>query len=133
MFRNHSRFFILILLALLQCFAPLLHAHTHDVPATIGVHLHDLDGRHDLGLAAPDVPTFLADHGDVQVIAMVHEFRQDSSMEVVGADRPILPAYSLASGVTVSFLLESTPASLPWRPRPHVRPLSQAPPASLIL
>ncbi len=37
---NH---FVLFLLFWLQSFAPLLHAHTHEVPASKGMHWHALD------------------------------------------------------------------------------------------
>ena len=40
MLNSWSKFLVLTLVACLQCFAPLIHAHTHGVPASHDIHFH---------------------------------------------------------------------------------------------
>jgi hypothetical protein len=129
-----NRFPLVVLLALLQCFAPLLHAHAHDMPAVAGVHLHDLDGLHAMDAVVPDVPTFVADHGHGhgQVIATVREFRQDSMMALAGDSPPGAQAEFFVAKTTASRLLLPFLVSLPGCIPSYSRPYPQAPPFSLI-
>lgn len=125
------RFPLLVLLALLQCFAPLLHAHApdaHGAPAVAGVHLHDLDGWHAADALASDTPALVADHGHGQVIAMVREFRQDSVMALSDDDQPDAPSVDFVAGTAVFRVLFPLPASPPDCLSSHIRPYPQAPP-----
>lgn len=126
------RFPLLMLLALLQCFAPLLHAHAHDAPAVAGVHLHDLDGWRAADALASDAPAFMADHGHDQVIAMAREFRQDSVMALVDDDQPGASSAVFVAGTAVFRVLRPLSASPPGCFSSHIRPYPQAPPFSLI-
>lgn len=135
MFKFSIRFPLLALLALLQCFAPLLHAHAPDVhgaPAVAGVHLHDLDAWHAVDAAVSDAPAFVADHGHGQVIAMVREFRQDGVMALADDGQPGAPAGIPVAVAAVSRVLFPLPVSPPGCVSSHTRPYPQAPPYSLV-
>jgi hypothetical protein len=135
MFSSHKRFLILFLLTLLQCFAPLLHAHAHDVSVVGKVHLHGEGEVHTPAFLAhefPGLPSIMADRDEAQVIAMAQEFRHDNTMALSGDPQPVM-AMSFPE-----FLLsrprQSEPASLvsPGGRCSYLSPFSQAPPSALI-
>ena len=118
---------ILFLLALLQCLAPLLHAHAYGMSVTAGVHLYDVD---EVGQAPDGVaggPTLVADREEAPAIGMAQEFRQDGGELLqhvyptpatdaahVASSRPVLPTgppLEAASGL-------SPPYSLPFAHAP---------------
>lgn len=128
---GRNRFFLLVLLALLQCFAPLLHAHTHGIPATVGVHLHDLDGLYAANDRAPDTPRLAAQRDDAPVIAMASELRQDCAIEVAHADQPAVPAHWLKPSAEAPLLVYPLSVSPPGGRCCYSHPFSQAPPSAL--
>lgn len=129
------RLLVLFVLALLQCFAPLLHAHAHGAAAEGRVHLHGESGGHLLvphSHEASVFSSFLADHDEAPVIAMAQEFRHDSAI-VLSGETP--------SGLTATFpeppfvrMLPTEPTHLafPGGSCAYLSPFSQAPPPVLI-
>lgn len=132
MFTSRNKFVLLLLLALLQCFAPLLHAHAHGSAVVSGVHI---DGMDELHAADSGTPVLTAERENSPAIAMAQEYRQDSTIALSGADQPV-PA-ALASSLSTAFFrlpfLASTVVTvLPGGPLIYSRPFSQAPPQGLI-
>lgn len=128
---GRSRFFLLVLLALLQCLAPLLHAHTHGIPATAGVHLHDLDGLYAFDGMASDTLSLAAQRDHAPVIAMARELRQDCAIELAGADQPAAPAHWLKPSFGVPLPAVPFSVSSPGGRCRYSHPFSQAPPSAL--
>ncbi|BCB27115.1 hypothetical protein SKTS_20010 [Sulfurimicrobium lacus] len=129
---SRNKFVLLLLLALLQCFAPLLHAHTHGIGGASGVHL---DGVDELVVADSGKPAFMADRSDAPAIAMVQEYRQNRSISLHADDQPALAASALSFSTVffqLPFLAPSVVTTLPGGPLIYSRPFSQAPPAALI-
>lgn len=129
---GRNKFVLLLMLALLQCFAPLLHAHTHGIGGASGVHL---DGVSELLVADSGKPAFEADRSDAPAIAMVQEYRQNRSISLQGADQPVLASSALSSSTVffqIPVLAASVSSVLPGGPPIYSRPFSQAPPAALI-
>ncbi|PWB58071.1 MAG: hypothetical protein C3F18_03065 [Nitrosomonadales bacterium] len=132
---SRSRFLVLFLLALLQCFAPLLHAHAHGISVEGKVHMH---GEGEAPLLAspvhehPAFQSFMADRDEAPVIAMAQEFRQDSTIALSGDPQPVLtvssPEFSAVRPVPAG------PACLvsPGGRCSYLSPFSQAPPSALI-
>lgn len=132
---GRNRYFVLVFLALLQCFAPLLHAHAHGISVEGKVHIHGEGKAHVQSLLEhehPGIPSFTVDRDEAPVIAMAQEFRHEIIMAL--SDAPQL-------AVKVSFL-EFSPAR-PARVEPvclappggqcsYLSPFSQAPPFVLI-
>ena len=80
---SRNRFVLIFLLTLLQCFAPLLHAHTHGSPVASGVHIYGVD---ELAVADSSKPAFTAERGEsAPAIAMAQEYRQDSAIALPDA------------------------------------------------
>lgn len=130
MTRGRNSFFLLVLLALLQCFAPLLHAHTHGGPAPAGVHLHDLDGLHAVNGMVSDTPSLTAQWHHAPVIAMASELRQDCAIELANADQPTAPAHWLKQSLAVPSLDPFFSVSPPGGRCCYSHPFSQAPPSA---
>ena len=126
---NRNNFAVLLLLALLQCFAPLLHAHVHGYSAASGLHL---DGVDELLAVNSGEPAFEAAQDDAAAIAMPAELRHKSTIELpeagqAGAAAAALPhpvlALRLARGAGV--------AAFPTAPPIYSQPFSRAPPPQL--
>lgn len=131
---SRNKFVLLLLLALLQCFAPLLHAHAHahGIGGASGMHL---DGVDELLVAVSGKPAFLADRNDAPAIAMVQEYRQNRAISLHGVDQPVLAASALSVSTVffqLPFLATSVVTALPGGAPFYSRPFSQAPPAALI-
>lgn len=128
---RHS-FVLVILLTLLQCFAPLLHAHAFELGRNAGVHLHDSPGLHSAG------PNTLAAHvlhtpGDESpAIGMAQEYRQDSAMALSDAAQLALVQFPQISSCYGQSLPVSHGASPLGGCCSHFIPFSQAPPALLL-
>ncbi len=129
---SRNKFVLLLLLALLQCFAPLLHAHAHGLSVANGVHL---DGVDELFATDSGKPSLMAERDDAPTIVMVQEYRHDSTIALSDADQPVLVAPALFFS-THFFQLPSLAASYvttpPGGPLVYSRPFSQAPPPDLI-
>lgn len=120
---------LVMLLALLQCVAPLLHAHAHDVSAPGKVHFHAME----MGDApsAPGLHELKSHLADSDAISM--ELASKNEPDTLIADA--VQAISAASGFTL--LVMSAIATL-WSPdvdvfisASHFHPPSQAPPRLL--
>lgn len=133
MIKSRNRIVLVFLLALLQCFAPLLHAHTHGQSGAGGVHMH---GGIEWQLAdlPSSTPYLIAERVNAPVIAMAQEYRQDSVMVLSDADQPGL---AVSSSLLTRFSLSFSPVIIAGRHSPggmlpYARPFSQAPPLILI-
>ncbi len=132
---SRNRIFVLFLMTLLQCFAPLLHAHAHGISVEGKVHMHG--GGQAPMLASlhhehPELPSFVADRDEAPVIAMAQEFRHDSSIFLSDPSQPTLtksiPEFSIVRSDPV---VPACVASRGGHFR-HFLPFPQAPPSSLI-
>lgn len=125
---NRNKFVLLLLLALLQCFAPLLHAHAHGSSVVAGVHI---DGVGDLLVADSGKPAFMEERVEAPAITMAQEYRKDSTIALPDVDQPVLaaPVSSLtAVSFPAPFLAASFVTLFPGGELVHSRPFSQAPP-----
>jgi len=116
-----------LLLAFLQCFAPLLHAHPGGVSASHGVHFHGemVPQAHASGGAG----VALSHVGDDEItIGVAQEFKQDYAIQagepLVAATQSLLPD-RLERRNDVPLARSSHSARLPY-----TIPLAQAPPAA---
>ena len=133
---SRNKFVLLLLLALLQCFAPLLHAHTHahthGLSEASGVHI---DGVDEMFAADSGTPVLTAERENSPAIAMAQEYRQDSTIALSDADQPVpaAPASSLSTAFfRLPFQASTVVTVLPGGPLIYSRPFSQAPPQGLI-
>ena len=111
-----SRFILVVTLVLLQCIAPLVHAHTHEVLASNGVHLPELEryaktperqpvcqteSCHDEGLV---VGVNTGVHRDALLPVEVKKWLLDGSIALLN-HTPIvpIPVYLFCSDVVFSF------------------------------
>lgn len=135
MISSRNRFLVLILLALLQCFAPLLHAHAHGVSVTGKVHLHGEGEAHAPALLLHDHPellSFTADRDEAPIIAMAQEFRHDNTMVLSGDPQPAVPPTFSEFSLARAFTLEPARPVFPGGRCSYLSPFSQAPPSVLI-
>ena len=111
-----SRFILVVTLVLLQCIAPLVHAHTHEVLASGGVHLPELERYAKTPERQPVCQTENC-HDDGLVVGMNTGVHRDVALPVqVKKWLPDLPLALLLAPIVVktrvSFLVElvfSTP------------------------
>ena len=95
---NRLNHFVLFLLFWLQSFAPLLHAHAHEMPASSGIHWHALDVLSDAeqSIGHCDQPTHVGSNG--QLITVEQGCRLDQGRSdlparaEIGHNPVILPA-----------------------------------------
>lgn len=131
MTQSRNSFVLILLLALLQCFAPLLHAHAHGQSGVSGVHLH-AGIEWQLAGYSSSTTNLIAERVDAPVIAMVQEYRQDSAMLLSDADQPGPTASpSTASFSSPSVLAIAAAGIFPDTSPLYLRPFSQAPPPAL--
>ena len=129
---SRNSFVLIILLTLLQCFAPLLHAHTLGVGQGGGVHLYEVAEFHSASFDAAHSHVLSA-HGDESpAIGMAQEYRQDSAMLLSEAAQPLLVQFPQVSSRYERCLLNPHGASPPGGCCSHFIPFSQAPPPVLI-
>ena len=126
---NRNKFAVLLLLALLQCFAPLLHAHVHGLAAAGRVHI---DGVDELIAVNSGGPAFEAAQDDAAAIAMPAELRHRSTIVLPEIGQAILaaaalphpaPALQPPAGAGVCAFCAAPPI--------YSQPFSRAPPAHL--
>ncbi|MBZ0105661.1 MAG: hypothetical protein K8H84_08515 [Sulfuricella denitrificans] len=129
---NRNTFVLIILLTLLQCFAPLLHAHTLGAGQGGGVHLYDVSRSHVGGMDAVHTQVMSAFDDESPAIGMAHEYRQDSAMLLSDVAQPLLLQSPPVSACHEQFPLVSHDAALPGGSSGHFIPFSQAPPPALI-
>ncbi|MBI3343426.1 MAG: hypothetical protein HY028_00875 [Gammaproteobacteria bacterium] len=119
----YSRLFAVFLFALLQCFAPLLHAHfdakTHDLS---GVHQHDVVELYCLDTSP--CPEAKVEALDTQAVTAALTL----SKKLSGSADPGLPPFRFSSGQTQACLAAISPPSIAV-PRWHFAlPPAHAPP-----
>lgn len=120
------RFLLLMLFTLLQCVAPLAHAHVNGESSDQHVHLATLDS------------SWLNDHVDdllsvahaeagehSSVVTMQPEYRNNDHSQVFASIVRIEPLFTMRKYIAIVF--EAPPQCLPVSP-PHQHPCSQAPP-----
>lgn len=118
------RFIIVACIALLQCFAPLIHAHAHEVPGEAHVHIHA--DELDIPAQAPGAtPRIKAPDSTSTAIGVSQEFKRDFFLlPILGL---IVVAFLLADVVSRHVpSLRRQPA--PKRTLPHSHPPATAPP-----
>lgn len=129
---NRNTFVLIVLLALLQCFAPLLHAHTLGGGHDGGVHLYDVAELHSGGFDSGNTPVFSA-HGDESpAIGMAQEYRQDGAMLLFDVAQPVLLQSPPLASRQESFPFHTHYAAPPGVSSGHFIPFPQAPPPALI-
>lgn len=132
MLQNRKKFVLLLLLALLQCFAPLLHAHAHGSSLASGVHI---DGVDEQVAVDSGKSVFMPERNNTPAIAMAQEYRQDGTIALTDADQPVLaaPVFSFSSiSPPLPSLATAVVTAFPGGPLVYSRPFSQAPPPHLI-
>lgn len=130
--RSRNKFALLLLLALLQCFAPLLHAHVYGFSSASGVHI---DGVDVLFAAHSGEPAFQVGPDDVPAIAMPQEFRHKDRLTLPDAGQTVLtaPAAPLAAALLqFQFPAPAALIAFPGGPPVYSQPFSRAPPPGLI-
>ncbi len=75
MFNSWSKFLVVLLVASLQCAAPLIHAHTNGVPGNHDIHSHDKETS-----VAVSVQVLDADHHHGQAIGVAKEYKRDYTL-----------------------------------------------------
>lgn len=120
-----KKYFLVLLLALLQCLMPLLHAHAGGLHASSHVHVH-FEG---ISLHPPaQVPEFSVDLSEMPAVCAASEFKRDPMGEEVVAS-------VAAAAWRIIPLPQQVVLSLPSSPVPGQTsiysgpPPSQAPPA----
>lgn len=133
MISRRNRFVLLLLLTLLQCFAPLLHAHTLGLGQDGGVaHLHEVDDLHADVLGGDHTVLEHAHATESPAIGIAQEYREDHVLALNDAE-PAVPASSFQFPLLFRQpLLEVFNAAPPGVSRPHTTPFSQAPPTNLV-
>lgn len=120
MFRRLS-LSLLLLLALLQCLAPMLHAHYSGFSPNAGIHLHDLpDLEHEHGLAG----VAHMENAEIPAVDFANAFVEIGSFAVVPGLAFLWPAVLLSA-----FFFPFRSAAR--RCAPFHTPPAQAPPLSL--
>ena len=96
MIKGCRNFYWVVLLAVLQCFAPLLHAHVTGHSQSSGIHFHaDDDMLEHVGTLA-GMPEFKAAKTEYPAIGVAQEYKKDYAFLVVSDDVPFLSPYRLA-------------------------------------
>lgn len=128
-----SRFkniYLIVLLAFLQCFAPLLHAHALDTSHADGVHFHFDHDMSEHDGAETGKPALKIAHTEFPVIGMAQEYKQDYVVFVADDHAALPPGFPVPFLNAPTLAVTAQPHLLPFRfHRPL--PFSQAPPASL--
>ncbi len=69
--------YLIVLLAMLQCFAPLLHAHTMGMSHVSGVHAHFDHDMLDLGAAEAGKPEVKITKSEFPAIGVAQEYKKE--------------------------------------------------------
>jgi hypothetical protein len=122
--KNLARLLFICLFTLLQCVAPLAHAHIDGDQSNEGLHAVEFEHA----LWNLDLSRSTASTPESPAIGMPHELPRDTSLELALAPpraQPQLPPAAARPCATMATLpLASTPG-----PGPFETPLSHAPPA----
>jgi len=131
MLSHWKNIYLVMLLAFLQCFAPLLHAHALGMSHASGVHFHFDNDMLEHDDAEAGKPALKIAKTEFPAIGMAQEYKKDPVL-FIADDHGALPP-----GLPVAFLNAHTlVATAQQYPAPfrfyHPLPLSQAPPVSLL-
>jgi len=125
--KNWKHAWAVLLLAFLQCFAPLLHAHPGGDSASHGVHLHGEMAQQAHASGGAVLSLSHLDHDDAS-IGVAQEFKHDYAIQasepLVAATRLSLPG-RLERRNDVPLTRPSSCARIPY-----ILPFAQAPPAA---
>lgn len=91
-----SKFLVILLVASLQCFAPLIHAHTNAAPGSHDIHTHGEETG-----AAASVQALDADHHHGQAIGVAKEYKRDFTLPFFDA-AVLIPAISFPQTVSLA-------------------------------
>ncbi|MHB0985895.1 MAG: hypothetical protein ACYC05_09935 [Sulfuricella sp.] len=125
--RNRSgKFYLLLVLAFLQCLVPFLHAHAGGlhVPSHVHIHIDDLVPSHS---AHPS--ELRSDSSDFPVVGAATEFKRDSASDDV-ASLSSSPCWRIQPRQALVLSAFHAPSILPQSPFFFGAPPSQAPPAA---
>lgn len=118
------RRFLIILFALLQCMAPLMHAHAH-AEGHSGIHLPGLSEVHEHGHETAWVDAQEVDYEAAVGLALTLQPRPDGGYAMAGPVLRLPGPLSARSGLSPPL---ADAVVLPGPP-PHLIPLPGAPPA----
>ncbi|MDP1680368.1 MAG: hypothetical protein Q8L39_01145 [Burkholderiales bacterium] len=96
MFNSWPKFLVVVLVASLQCVAPLIHAHTNGVPGHHDTHMLDEEKGAVASVQALDV-----DHHHGQSIGVAKEYKRDSTLLFFDA-AVLAPSISLPQTVSLA-------------------------------
>ena len=118
MFHSWPKFLVVVLVASLQCFAPLIHAHTNSAPDNHTIHTHGEEASATANIEVLDVDQH---HG--QTIGVAKEYKRDYTL-------PLFDAVVLASAILLPATVSLSPDL--WRSYAppgirFIRPSPQAP------
>jgi hypothetical protein len=118
MLNSWPKFLVVVLVACLQCVAPLIHAHTSGVPGHHDTHTHGEETS-----AAASVQALDVDHHHGQSIGVAKEYKRDYTLlffdaAVSAVYTPLPQTVSLAPDLLRSFAASYTR---------FARPAAQAP------
>ena len=118
MFSSWPKFLVVLLVASLQCVAPLIHAHTNGVPGTHDIHSHGEETG-----AAANIQVLDVDQHHGQAIGVAKEYKRDYTLTFFDAV-DLTPSLSLPQTVSLAPDLWRSYASPGIR---FIRPSPQAP------
>jgi hypothetical protein len=123
---------LLLLFALLQCVAPLAHAHVNGDNADSKVHLDIIDSAwlsvHDHDTSEAQLSAELAHPDHSAVVSMPPEYRYSDSPVAQISGASVEPLLAMREYVTILF---AAPPRQSIAFLPHLFPCSQAPPVKI--
>lgn len=127
--KKSTSFFLILLLTLLQCVAPLLHAHAMGTQASGGVHVHDdFDWTGKTGHQTGFAEIGAVSSTDAPAISVAKERKQEGSIAVADPSG-VVPRQTVELAQPTGQSQSALPP-LPFHRSPHfLLPLPQAPPA----
>jgi len=96
MLNSWPKFLVVLLVATLQCVAPLIHAHTNGVPGNHDIHTHGEEAS-----AVPSVQALEVDQHHGQAIGVAKEYKRDYTLPFFDA-AVSAPAISLPQTVSLA-------------------------------
>ncbi len=125
MIQRHKSFLLVWLLALLQCFVPLLHAHAGGLNGDVEAHIH-LDELH-VG-ALHDFAELHVDHSESPAVSAPSEFRRD---QFFSGDDLVVAVDTISQQPATPAAVRLHLVSLSYFPVFHrLNPPAQAPPVA---
>lgn len=94
MLNFYPKFLLVLLVASLQCVAPLIHAHTNAAPGNHDIHTHGEETS-----AAASIQALDADHHHSQAIGVAKEYKRDYTLPFFDA-AVLIPAISFSQTIS---------------------------------